>query len=343
MGEATGSTAVRGMPTVDLVCPLQDEELFLEQLLGSIRGQDYPHILQILLVVAPSTDNTLQICHEAATKDSRIRVVENPERTAPYAMNYGLGLVEADTWARIDGHLEISCTLISTLVRVMMQTGAACVGPMQRTGYSTQTQEAVGLAMSSKYGVGDAKFRLGSYDGPVDAVGYGLYDRKLTDHVGLFNVTMRRNQDDEYNTRLRKAGGVIWLTSEAVVTYYPRATLARLADQYRQYGFWRAVGVIGFDNELRVRQAVPAIFVLGVLVSASLTPRSRKPMGVLASSYGLVLSAHYCSVRGRADSKGTAALSVAAVACMHVSYGAGFLAGAIRARRVARSAATPGA
>jgi hypothetical protein len=162
----------------------------------------------------------------------------------------------------------------------------------------------------------------------VDAVAYGLYRRSATEQVGLFNTAMTRNQDDEYNTRLRRAGGRIWLTDEVAVRYYPRPTLRRLADQYRQYGQWRLVGTIVFGNQLRVRQLVPPALV-GTAVVAALAARrgNRSILATLGVGYGAVLLAQIHEARSRGAALSSATLSAAAVGTMHWSYGVGFWQG----------------
>jgi hypothetical protein len=250
-------------------------------------------------------------------------------------MNRALPLVQADAWVRIDGHQQIPSHLVEMLWQVMNKTGAACVGPLTESiaDPANRTQHAIGLAMASRWGVGNAKFRTGAGgSGEVDAVAYGLYRRSVTDVVGLFNTAMTRNQDDEYNTRLRRAGGRIWLTDEVAVRYYPRPNLRRLADQYRQYGHWRIVGTVLFGNQLRLRQLAPPALVAAAL-GAVLTGRrgNRVVPAALGTGYAAVLLAQMRDARSRGSSWSSAALSAAAVATMHWSYGAGFWQGVVTA------------
>jgi succinoglycan biosynthesis protein ExoA len=140
---------------------------------------------------------------------------------------------------------------------------------------------------------------------------------------------MTRNQDDEYNTRLRRNGGKIWLTDEAAVAYYPRSTLRRLADQYRQYGHWRLVGTVVFGNQLRARQLAPAVLVATSLLSLVAAGRGarRLPFAIGTAYLGL-LGAQVSDARRRGHSWRAATTSAAAVATMHWAYGLGFWQGA---------------
>ena len=69
------------------------------------------------------------------------------------------------------------------------------------------SKQAVGLAISSRFGAGDARFRTGGKAGEVDTVYLGVFDRNAIEEViGLFDESLVRNQDTELNWRLKKSG-----------------------------------------------------------------------------------------------------------------------------------------
>lgn len=318
--------------SIDVVVPLRNEGAFVGRLLSQLAGQTLPYA-HLILVVAPSEDDTLSICMTAAKSDDRIIVLENPDLTAPYAMNRALERVTSDAWIRIDGHTEIPNDLLEVLRDEMSSTGAACVAPVLRSGYHSRMQEAIGIAMASPLGVGTARFRTGvGGSGYVDAAAFGLYSTAVTRQVGQFNEAMVRNQDDEYNTRLRRAGGQIWLTTRVAVTYFPRGTYSSLWRQYSDYGLWRAIGTTRFGNQLRLRQVAPSALVLalaGGLVT-SLVGKRVWPATAATSAYMSVLAAQF--VRTKRSGFGTALAggSVGAVAVMHLAYGLGFIRGLVQ-------------
>jgi GT2 family glycosyltransferase len=123
---------------------------------------------------------------------------------------------------------------------------------------------AIALAMSSKCGVGNSRFRTSSVEGFVDTVAFGAYKRKVFDKVGFFDEELIRNQDDEFNYRLRKYGGKIYLTPRITSWYYPRSSYKKLWKQYYGYGFWKVRVLQKHLRMMQPRQFVPGLFVLGL-------------------------------------------------------------------------------
>ena len=308
----TGMPPTQPIASIDAIVPLKNEAQHIDQLLASLRKQTRA-LDKIHLVVAPSSDDTLERCREVARLDPRIRVYENARGTAPHAMNIGLQASTADAWIRIDGHVAAPDTLIEALADELETRKVACVGPTLANGGHSLRQRGIGEAMSSPFGVGNAKFRQGGYSGPVDTVAFGLYLRAASDRAGRFNDVMTRNQDDEFNTRLRRSGGVIWLTDRASVTYFPRATFAALWTQYFDYGYWRMRGTVEFGNQLRPRQLAPVALVAAVSLAVP----------ALGAAYLVVpaLQARRTMARGKGGAVAMAA--AAAAVTMHWSYGTG--------------------
>lgn len=315
--------------SVDVIVPLRNEARYLPRLLDQLRSQDYP-ISNFLLVVAPSDDETLALCKEAQEADSRFVVLDNPGFTAPAGMNVGLNHSTANAWIRIDGHTEIPNNLVSTLVQELTSRNVACAGPMLDSGAHTPVQEAIGLAITSPFCVGNARFRTGSGGaGPTDTVAFGLYLKRHTDPLGGFNETLPRTEDDEFNTRLRRSGSTIWLTDRVRVTYYPRTRYRDLFKQRLHSGYWRVIGTFIYGNEVRARQLAPAALVTGTLSSAilSLTSRHKKPIAIMGTAYASVLLGHTLWALRRRAPLALAVRSTIPTAIIHYGYGIGYLAG----------------
>jgi succinoglycan biosynthesis protein ExoA len=116
-------------------------------------------------------------------------------------------------------------------------------------------------------GVGDARYRCGGRAGNVDTVPFGAFRRSLIDRIGMFDETLLSNEDYEFNARIRKSGGVVWLDPMIRCTYFARGKLSELARQYWRYGFWKMRMLKRYPSTLRWRQALPPVFVLGVLLT----------------------------------------------------------------------------
>jgi GT2 family glycosyltransferase len=204
---------------------------------------------------------------------------------------------------------------------------ADCVGgALENIGEGFWGQ-AISLAMSSPFGVGDAHFRYSHQERYVDTLAFGAYRREVFDKIGLFDEKLVRNQDYDLNYRLRKAGGKILLTPAIKSQYYTRSSLRKLWSQYFRYGFWKVQMLRKHPRSVRVRQLVPPLFVSVLLLSGALSSISSLSAWVFAMvvvSYLCLSLAFSFSIAARNGWRHLPILPVI-FACLHLSWGLGFL------------------
>jgi succinoglycan biosynthesis protein ExoA len=153
--------------------------------------------------------------------------------------------------------------------------------------------------------------------------------------VGPFDEELVRNQDDEYNYRLRKQGFKILLAGDVKAKYYSRGSLSSLWRQYFQYGYWKVRVMQKHPNQMQPRQFIPFLFVIALLVSLPLSFLGRWGRWLLAAVAGsysaanLLASVFTARRRGWSHSK----LLPLVYAYLHISYGLGFLWGLIKFAR----------
>jgi GT2 family glycosyltransferase len=119
--------------------------------------------------------------------------------------------------------------------------------------------------------VGTARFRFATRPQEVDTVYLGAWPRIVFEQVGGFDETLVRNQDYEFNYRLRQAGGTVLYSPDLRVTYYGRPTLRKLWQQYFDYGFWKARVIALHPRSTRPRHLVAPLFVLGLVAGVMLS------------------------------------------------------------------------
>jgi succinoglycan biosynthesis protein ExoA len=328
-------------PSVSVVVPVRNEARHLRAAVAAILAQDYPLPFDVCLAVAPSTDETTAIAQELSREDPRISVVDNPAGVTPAGLNAAIRATRGEVVVRVDGHAALSPGYIRRAVQTMQRTGAVNVGGVQRATGSTPFERAVAMAMTSKWGVGGARFHTGGAEGAVDTVYLGVFRREAIERAGLFDQRLVRNQDYELNIRLRNAGGVVWFDPDLWVEYRPRSSVRALARQYFEYGQWKRHVVAMYPRSMKPRQMIPpvvtAAVVAGVGVGVWWRPALLAPVG-----YALGVVAAAIQIVRRPFSE---MLRVAvALPTMHLSWGAGFLSALVRrpALRGARgSARTP--
>lgn len=310
---------------VSVVLPVRNEAAHIEAAIASILAQDYVDAIEVVVADGMSTDGTREILDQISAADGRVRRVDNPTGRTPNGLNIAIEASQGSVIVRCDGHSELPPGYVSTAVDVMTRTGAVNVGGVQQAVGITAMQRAIGYAMSSRIGVGDARFHYGGEPGEVDTVYLGVFRRDALVEVGMFDETLTRNQDYELNIRLRNNGGMIWFDPRLRVTYRPRSTLRTLWRQYFEYGTWKRRVIRMHPDSTRLRQLVPPLFVISLLGSAVLAFTPWRLLGlVIPALYAALLA--IVTVAKLVTTRDWATLLLpAAVATMHVSWGLGFL------------------
>jgi len=248
---------------VSVVMPVRNESAFIEKCLKSICSNSYPReAMEILVLDGMSDDGTRRVVKSLAESDSRIRLFDNPQRTVSYALNLGIKAARGQIIIRIDGHAAVPENFIAESVRSLCNHPEAwCAGGIIEIVNESPVGKAIAGALTSPVGVGNARFRLGSFQGYADTVAWGAYWRWVFDKIGFFDVELIRNQDDELNHRLVQAGGKIWISSSIRSKYFPRMTFRNLGRQYFQYGFWRIRSIQKRGRPATLRQITPLVFI----------------------------------------------------------------------------------
>ncbi len=319
---------------------------YIRQLLQSIEALDRTGLtLEIVIADGMSTDGTRDILNEYACKHSTIRVLENKNRTASHGLNLAIQQAKGEFVVRMDAHTEYPPKYVVRCLRIAIATGAENVGGAARTAAKSFWKRAVAAGFHSKFATGGANFRSQDYSGFTDTVPYGCWRKDLLYKLGLFDETLVRNQDDELNLRIRRAGGTVWQDSSIVSYYHPRSTLRALFRQYFQYGFWRVAVLRKHRMVASKRQLVPigaiaagALLVLCLLLGWLLRnsfamKRSALLLGLLTSIYAS-LSASSSIKAARRHGWDLFPVLPIVFGTYQFSYAAGFAAGLLCWRRL---------
>ena len=323
------------MPFVSVLLPIRNEARFIRRCLDSVVAQDYPaERMEIIVADGMSTHATREIAESFKSVFPAIRVIDNPGRIVPTGLNAAIAVARGEIIVRVDGHCEIAHDYVSRSVR-HLQTGVDAVGGPLDTIGETVIARAIAIGMSSPFGVGNSAFRTSPgrtlY---ADTVAFPAYPRAVLERLGPFDEELVRNQDDEYNYRLRKHGGRILLAADVRAKYFSRSSLRSLWRQYFQYGYWKVRVLQKHPRQMCARQFVPVLFVSALFLSLiaalfSLLPASM-PIAIAAS---YLLANLFASARASMTDRPTFGVLPLVFAILHVSYGAGFLKGLIAFRR----------
>ena len=310
-------------PPVSVVMPVLNEERHLASAVEHVLAQEYPGELEIVLGVGPSRDRTREVADELAVADSRVKVVDNPTGKTPAGLNAAIGASTHDIVARIDGHAMMPSDYLKVAVETLEETGADNVGGIMAAEGTTPWEKAVAAAMTSKIGVGNARFHTGGEGGPADTVYLGVFRRSALERVDGYDEAFLRAQDWEMNHRIRKSGGTVWFQPRMRVSYRPRRNVGLLAKQYFHYGRWRHVVARQHKGTINLRYLAPPV-ALGGIVLGAIGGFLWWPLWLVPAAYAaLVIAAGMPLGRGLPFT--SRPLIPVALATMHMSWGWGFL------------------
>lgn len=309
-------------PEISVILPVLNEAKYLEEAVNAILDQDFEGLLEIILAVGPSHDETEIIAQKLMQKDSRVVVVANPTGRTAAGLNLAVAATRYSIIVRVDGHARIPKNYLSLAYEILRETGAVNVGGIMAAEGQSVFEKSVARAMRSPLGVGASRFHTGGGSGSVDTVYLGAFRKQALSDVGGFDERFTRAQDWELNFRLRSAGGVVYFDPRLVVTYRPRGTVRALAKQYFEYGRWRRVVSRRHEGTINYRYLAPPFTVIGVVSSivlgATLTPLLFIP-ALTYALFILIASARIGKTLPEFVSLPLILLT------MHMSWGIGFL------------------
>jgi glycosyltransferase involved in cell wall biosynthesis len=323
-----------GLPYVSLIIPTFNEERFIGPLLDKLLAQAYPpERLEILIADGLSKDKTPEIVLDYAQKHSMIRFLINDKRYVPFGLNLGIRSAKGELIIILGAHAEYPGDYVSKLVTASATLRADLVGGVTIASPADQSTKslAIAKALSCSFGVGNSGFRIGANSvKQVDTVAFGCYRREVFEKVGFFDETLIRNQDDELSARIIKARGSIYLVPDIKVTYYTRSKIKEVIGMLYQYGLFKPLVSLKIGKHTSIRQLIPLVFVLFLIVSSA--------GFILDDFFGLVLAGGmiiylladlYFSLKlAMGCSKwGIMVYLPWLFFCMHCSYGWGYLRG----------------
>jgi succinoglycan biosynthesis protein ExoA len=272
---------------ISVIAPMRNEGSNVEHFIGDLAAQDFGGELEVLVADGDSDDGSPERLLAAAGESGvSVRLIANPAGWVSPGLNACIREARGDLIVRLDCHSRYPADYLRRCAELSDRTGAWNVGGRLVPTGTTATERAVACAMDSPFG-GIGWSRAAASSGPVetDTVTFGAFRPEAFERAGLFDETLVRNQDDEFNLRLRRAGGRIVLDPEITVQYRPRGTLAGVWRQYFEYGLWKVPVMRKHRRAPTVRGLVPFVFVAGTAALLLASPGSRVARRLLATEW----------------------------------------------------------
>jgi succinoglycan biosynthesis protein ExoA len=317
---------------VSLVAPMWNEAGHIESFVADVADQDFDGELELLVADGGSTDGSVEKLQQAADRHGvAVTILDNPERWVSHGLNRCIRLARGDLIIRLDCHSRYPPDYVRRCVVASEETGAENVGGVFVARGRTAMERAVACAMDSAFGGVGWTRHASAERVEVDTVPYGAFRPSAFRLAGLFDESLVRNQDDEFNLRLRLAGGRVVLDPQIRVFYTPRSSLGGVFRQYFEYGLWKAPVMLKHRRATSVRSLAPGAFAASLLVLAPLAPwfgMASVLLGVQIGAYAAAaLAFAVVAVRGRRESWRLVPRVMALFPTFHLGHGFGMLAG----------------
>jgi len=260
------------IPFVSVIIPCRNEEKYIAALIESILKQDYPkEKIEVIIADGMSDDKTRDVIRQYTGNHSFIKMIDNPQKIVPTALNLAIKLSIGEVIIRLDAHCIYPENYFSELIRVLIKTGADNVGAMWETcpGANTLVANSIALAMSHTFGVGNVPYRISNDERKpfkVDSVPFGCYRRSVFDRIGYYDETLIRNEDNDFNERLLKDNGRIYLIPTLKIKYFARENYYKLWKMFYQYALFMPIVNKKLQKRTCLRRYIPSVFVLSLII-----------------------------------------------------------------------------
>jgi glycosyltransferase involved in cell wall biosynthesis len=322
---------------ISVIAPMLNEADHIEQMVADIAAQDFDGEIEVFVADGGSTDDSVALLHQASERlGVQVTLLANPRRWVSNGLNTCIRHARGSLIVRLDCHSRYPSDYFRRLAEAAEETGALNVGGVVVPVGRTRIERAVASAMDSAFGgIGWTRRAAERDRSEVDTVTFGAFRPEAFERAGLFDESLVRNQDDEFNHRLRRSGGSIVLDPTIELTYTPRGSYSAVARQYYQYGFWKVPVMRKHRQVLSARSLAPAAFVLSLVALLAGAPASRAARRLVAaelSTYGIAAAmAATWSLGQRKEPRSLLASTMAVFPALHLSYGLGMLHGLLRA------------
>lgn len=324
---------------ISVIIPMYNEAEHVDHLVGDLAAQDFEGDVEVLVADGASTDDSAALLEAAARRAGlELTIVPNPSRWVSPGLNACIARCSGDLIVRLDCHSRYPTDYLRRSAEAAEETGAWAVGGVPSPVGRTDMERAVACALDGPFGGAHWTRNAGRPERTeVDNFYCGAFRPVAFERAGLFDETLVRNQDDELNFRIRKAGGQLMLDPAIRSEYFPRGSFRGLARQYYQYGVWKIPVMLKHQRVLSGRSMAPAALVASVLLLGLAATRSSGARRLLAAETGLYATAATAfaaqSIARRREPARLLPRVVASFPTMHLGYGVGLIAGIVRTIR----------
>lgn len=307
------------MERFSVIVPVYNRIDEVRDLLDSLSHQTATNF-EVILV----EDGSTEPCHDIAESYGTsidIKYYFKPNEGRSIARNYGMDRATGTYFIFFDSDCVIPSDYFEKLNRKILENRFDCFGgPDAADSSFTNVQKAINHSMTSFLttgGIRGGKVRLEKFIPRTFNMGFS---RDVYNHVGGFREMF--SEDIDMSTRIRLAGYSIGLYPDLPVYHKRRVDFRKFLRQVYVFGMSRITLKLLYPDSLKAVHCLPALFVIGVLISVLL--------GIFVNRWWLLpiavyLIAIFVSALISTRSISIALLAVPASVIQLGGYGCGFI------------------
>ena len=309
-----------------LLPTLNEEEYILECIDSLLMGMEDQDRHEILVIDGGSKDKTLEIVASNFGSLTNIRVIENPKKIVSAALNIGAREATHDYLIWCGSHARYAPGYVDKSVAIHLTQHCGSSGGVLRAIAKNQFGELVAACTSSKFSGGGAAYRHTKEITQAKSVFGGCFTKQAFLAVGGLDENWVRNQDVEFNARIRDRIGPIIIDPSIVCEYYCRDSLQGLISQNFQYGYWRFRTSLRHPDTFAVKLLAPVLLTLSLMITSILSVTHSSLFLVPVAAYFIVCLLVALLATDLNNKTPYKAMSMALIfSAIHLSWGAGFL------------------
>ena len=315
---------------VSVVIPCRNEVIYIEECIDAIYKNEIQNdlVLHVFVVDGMSDDGTREKVNQLQSRYPSLSLIDNKKQLTPFAFNLGIHASKADFIQIVGARHILSSNYIQKALDVLAtKPDVWCVGGKLINQYVNTTGEIISKAMSTSFGMGLGNFRTLAKSGYTDTVTSPMYPFWVFEKIGFFDEKLIRNQDDDFNFRVIKAGGKIYFENDISLKYYVRGNFKGLYRQFFQYGYWKVFVNQKHKAVTTLRQLVPPLFVVFIFMSILLS-FLHPLLGILSEIVYMIYILMALLVGLKKGSTFSESIKISITfPILHFSYGFGYLKG----------------
>jgi succinoglycan biosynthesis protein ExoA len=310
---------------LSVICPVLNGEKYITSNILKFFTDSKFEDKELLIIDGGSNDRTIEIVKDWCQKYSNIKLIHNPHKYVPYALNIAIKESNGQFISRLDVHTVYPKNYFEKCIELSKTINADNIGGTIISCGVSICGKAIAHSMSSLFGVGNSTPRIKSYDGYVDSIAFGFWDKQVFDKYGFFDETLIKNQDEDHNYLIIENGGKVYQSSKIKTYYFVREKIIDFIKQMFYYGFYKPLVLVKNISRIKIRHIIPSLFSVYIFtLFFSLNPFWLIPL----FSY-LLLNILFSIINK--ENILTKIICIIIFPIMHMSYGIGFILGLINA------------